>query len=317
MTILDDLRKAFEQGLGGKPRRPGRRGARQGGRRRRQPTTQMERFVDIVSKLFGRRKLTRRDIEQAIELLAGLGIIAQPPPPRAGAPPTVPVPPPYVPSRPPGGPPSRPSRPARPPRPSRPQPAPTDPFDDDIITAEIVGEVEARAGGEPVDPKEASRKKQEAATVHVVQSSNVHSFYYVRNGRSGTLYVTFLSWTPGTKTRSGPGPTYAYFDVPVQKYLRFKSKAIGSSAGRAVWAYLRVLGKGNIARHQHQYSLTRVGPIGVRDTDAYVPRKVTRKGYKTRNLPDLSGRSQLQPREFRVPGNRARGVTARGVRRFI
>ena len=210
------------------------------------------------------------------------------------------------------------------PRPSPPRPTPpplstlrerrreivTAEFAEDPVLAEIVGD------GVPVDPQEASRKRQEAAAVTLVDSSNVHSFYYDRIQKTGTLYVTFLKWTPGSKTRSGAGPTYAYYDVPVQKYVRFKASA-RTSAGKAVWDYLRVRGKGNRARHQHQYGLTRVAALGVRDLEAYVPRKVTRTGFRTRNLPDLSGRSTLREKSFVVRGNAPKGVTRGGVRRFI
>jgi hypothetical protein len=84
------------------------------------------------------------------------------------------------------------------------------------------------------------------------------------------------------------------------------------SAGKAVWDFLRFRGPGNQARSQYTYQLTRVSPLGEPDLDAYVPRKITRKGYRTRNLPDLTGRSTLAPRDFKVPLNPREPRTSRG-----
>ncbi|MFM9961457.1 MAG: hypothetical protein ACKV2Q_09540, partial [Planctomycetaceae bacterium] len=87
-----------------------------------------------------------------------------------------------------------------------------------------------------------------------VESSNVYSFVFEREShRSGILYVTFLAWTPGSKHRSGPGPTYAYYDVPLRKYHEFEQAATTNSAGGAVWDYLRV--RGSVYQHQHQYRI--------------------------------------------------------------
>jgi hypothetical protein len=149
-----------------------------------------------------------------------------------------------------------------------------------------------------------------------VSSSNVYSFVFERTSRrSGILYVTFLAWTPeGGKMRS-PGPTYAYYDVPVIKYESFK-RAAAQSAGKAVWDYLRV--RGSVSDHQHDYRL--VAATLVQQTgEFYIPRKVTQKGYKTRNLPApgvgrrSAMRSTLPPREFVNRGgpNRGRPNTGR------
>lgn len=260
-------------------------------------------FLATVARIFGGRTIGHKEIEAAVRILLASGFEVRPGSrgrrgERQRVSPPKPTPPPF--STLPTG-----------PRGVRPMGEP-------IVTAQVVDPVLAEVVGDgvPVDPQEASRQRQEASTVHLVSSSNVHSFYFVRTQRTGTLYVTFLKWTPGRKTRTGAGPTYAYYDVPVQKYLRFKSAA-KTSAGRAVWDYLRVRGKGNQARHQHQYGLTRVAPLGVRDTEAYVPRKITRTGFRTRNLPDLSGRSTLRPKTFAVAGNRPKAVVSGGVRRFV
>ena len=264
----------------------------------------LTRFLTTVAKIFGKRTVGKPEIEAAVRILLAAGFEVRPGQragrgEKPGTSPPKPTPPPF--STLPTGP-----RGVRP----RGDEIVTAEFADDPVLAEIVGD------GVPVDPQAASRARQEAARVHLVDSSNVHSFYYVRTQKTGTLYVTFLKWTPGSKARSGPGPTYAYFDVPVRKYLRFKQAAKGS-AGKAVWDYLRVRGKGNKARHQHQYALTRVAALGVRDLDAHVPRKVTRTGFRTRNLPDLSGRSTLRPKAFRVKGNAPERTTTGGRTRYI
>lgn len=141
----------------------------------------------------------------------------------------------------------------------------------------------------------------------LVNSSNVYSYVYQRTSKTnGILYVTFLAWSPGGGERSGAGPTYAYYDVPVTKYKAFKREA-GKSAGAAVWDYLRV--RGTHWDHQHQYRL--VGATLVQETgEFYVPRKAVERGYKRRIL---ALRSTLPPRAF-LPdrGTPSRGTPNRG-----
>jgi len=97
-------------------------------------------------------------------------------------------------------------------------------------------------------------------------SSNVHSFRFspeIGEGqaRRGTLYVTFLgaSKVAGKTVRAGKGPTYAYKQVPITTYTRFRSKARGRSAGKAVWDYLRVRG----SRRHHQFIYFKVNDIPI------------------------------------------------------
>lgn len=251
-------------------------------------------FFQILESVFGGRPISRRDVEAAVRIVqaAGFGVTAR----RRARPPGPRLEPPIQ------APPIQKIRPTA--------PLPTD-FEEQVAV---------RREGRPLDPQEERRKKAEAkeeGRIHLVESSNVHSFWFEREGRfDGVLYVAFLAWVPGQKGRSGLGPTYAYYGVPVRKYLRFKTAAAGS-AGRAVWDFLRVRGQGNRHRHQHPYRLT----AGAAPNEAvegnrgvYVPRKVTRTGFRIRNLPDITGRSNLPARSFRVAGNRAR-KTAGG--RFV
>lgn len=263
--------------------------------------TRLAGLLTTVGRLFGTSNIGRREVDAAVRIiLASEASERQPSPRRARRPLRVELPPVTATVIGSGG--------IRRPEPQTSFPRGRQDIQDlPIIDAEIV----EAAGGEAVDPQEARLIKQAAAEVITTpQSSNVHSFYFIKERRhdtltGGILYVTFLAWRPGMKTGErrggGPGPTYAYFGVPLAKWKRFKFKAQFGSAGKAVWDFLRVRGKGNAARHQHQYQLTRVAALGERDLDAYVPRKITRKGYRTRNLPDLSGRSTLQPRDFKVP----------------
>lgn len=131
--------------------------------------------------------------------------------------------------------------------------------------------------------------------MRIVQSSNVYGYYYeveTTPQRGGILYVTF-SGGEG-EDRSGPGATYAYYDVPLEKYRRFQN-ASALSAGNAVWDYLRI--RGTIWNHQHRYRLIQV-------SGDYIPRKATRLGFKPRHLPALGvgrrsfRRSTLAPRTF-------------------
>ncbi len=111
-----------------------------------------------------------------------------------------------------------------------------------------------------------------------VNSSNVWGYFYeLEPGKqkSGILYVTFLAEAPrGGSRPTSAGPTYAYYDVPLKKYESFQ-RASDSSAGKAVWDYLRV--RGSSWDHRYRYKLVQV-------TGDYVPRKATRRGLRTRHL---------------------------------
>lgn len=136
-------------------------------------------------------------------------------------------------------------------------------------------------------------------------SSNVYGYYFEFEARTtGILYVTFLATGVGGQ-RSGPGPTYAYYTVPGRKYHEF-ARATETSAGNAVWDYLRI--RGSMWQHQHNYRL--IQPQG-----DYVPRKATQAGFRTRNVPAIGvgrreyRRSTLPERLF--PRN-DRGAPDRG-----
>lgn len=147
----------------------------------------------------------------------------------------------------------------------------------------------------------------------LVQSSNVYAYYFLPETRnSGILYVTFLYWEEGMKSsdRSGPGPTYAYYDFPIEKYKQFE-RATQDSAGKAVWDYCRI--RGSQHGHQHRYTL-------VQAEGDYVPRKATALGFAARTLlaigegrynPELMRRSTLEPR--RNGGEPNRGTPNRGT----
>jgi hypothetical protein len=119
---------------------------------------------------------------------------------------------------------------------------------------------------------------QESA-LRVVSSSNVYSYAWEPDHEgsiNGVLYVTFLHWEPGMKQdeRTGPGPTYAYYDFPRYRFDAFNKEA-EDSAGRAVWDFCRV--RGSRHAHQHRYRLVAV-------SGEYVPRKATARGFKRRTL---------------------------------
>lgn len=165
---------------------------------------------------------------------------------------------------------------------------------------------ETTAPGTMYSGSEAARKR----LAELDAASGTQRTRMFGTARGGVLYVTFKFWAPkaagtprGTPNPkgSGPGPTYAYYDVPMEKFEQF-SGAIGKSgkgAGSAVWDYLRV--RGSHYGHQHAYRLVdgayvASGGHRVQRGGVYVPRKVvkpkgeTKKGtmiggYATRALP--------------------------------
>jgi hypothetical protein len=162
------------------------------------------------------------------------------------------------------------------------------------------------------------------ASMRTVSSSNVYAYgFQHETATSGILYVTFLDWAPkvfgGDGSRSGPGPTYAYYDFPAAKFRLFQSEA-EASAGSAVWDFCRV--RHSAFEHQHTYRL-------IQTAGDYVPRKATAGGYKARNTNQGKGqaklnrgggaRQQLAPQEIKfrkmLPDRRAapnRGLPDRG-----
>lgn len=137
-------------------------------------------------------------------------------------------------------------------------------------------------------------------------SSNVYSFQY--NYKTSTLYVRYqahrvnrdavelksthglgrvkgsLGRTVGGKT-GGPGPMYAYFDVPVRVFERIIRH---QSAGGAVWDDLRI--RGTAYGHQYAYSLVDAQEIETKEGKGYyVPRKITSSGYRQRSFAPGSG----------------------------
>ena len=119
-------------------------------------------------------------------------------------------------------------------------------------------------------------------------SSNVHGYYFEFESRtSGILYVTFLS----NGENSGPGPTYAYYNVSGRRYHEFR-RATDSSAGKAVWDYLRVRG----SAHSHQVPYRLVG-----SSTGYIPRKATSRGFAARALADR-GTGRRSYRRNTLPG---------------
>lgn len=183
--------------------------------------------------------------------------------------------------------------PPRPPSPPRPPTgnAPTGDDDEEYTPIQLLGRDEGydeRGWAEFV------------ATMRQVESSNVYAYGFQREDASkGILYVTFLNWSPkifgGDGSRSGPGPTYAYYDFPLSKYRAFESEA-ASSAGLAVWDFCRV--RHSMFEHQHTYRLVQSG-------GDYVPRKVTAKGFKARQVANIGighrgghARQQLQPQNI-------------------
>jgi hypothetical protein len=149
---------------------------------------------------------------------------------------------------------------------------------------EAYNEIELLGRDRSYDDPEAVNRLMEK--MRQVSSSNVWGYYFELEGsqHAGLLYVTFLADAPpGGKRPQSPGSTYVYFDVPTKKYHEF-ARASDSSAGKAVWDYLRV--RGTVWQHQHRYKF-------VQNQGEYVPRKVTSTGFRTRH--------QSNPFASRIP----------------
>ena len=200
--------------------------------------------------------------------------------PRPGAP-SQPSPPPPV-----GGPPVQP--PTAPPvqPPVQPPSAPIGPSPQDLRDIEKVEEVYSEIQLLGRDRGHSDDMQAVMDQMRRVASSNVYGYFFELEGgysqrtgkhagkTAGILYVTFLGQLAGGARSNGPGSTYAYYDVPVSKFEEFQS-ASESSAGKAVWDYLRV--RGTSWEHQHRYRLVQVA-------GDYIPRKATRAGFQTRRL---------------------------------
>ena len=194
---------------------------------------------------------------------------------------------------PPPPPPEQPQEPQRPDQPDQPQPPPTPPkqpptppppppkprttggFDDDDGYGKELGYGDIKLLGRDASYDPEDWKVVMDQMRRTPGSSNVYGYYFEFESRThGILYVTFLANYRGVTTE-GPGPTYAYYGVTARKYHEF-ARATDDSAGGAVWDYLRV--RGSTWEHQHNYRLIQV-------TGDYIPRKVTRRGFRTRYLP--------------------------------
>jgi hypothetical protein len=112
-----------------------------------------------------------------------------------------------------------------------------------------------------------------------VNSSNVHSIGY--DLAETRLKIRFLA-TGRNGKRSGAGPMYFYYQVPMRMFKRLRTTG---SKGTWVWDHLRI--RGTVSGHQFDYSLAGLGQGN------YIPRKATYAG---------SGKEVYMPRQFMVNG---------------
>lgn len=104
-----------------------------------------------------------------------------------------------------------------------------------------------------------------------VESSNVYAIGFRWNEQQptkGTLLVRFWEKDSSGK-KTGPGSTYAYYDVHPQVFEAFR---LAASKGKFVWDRLRI--RGTVTGHQFSYRLVGLGRSG------YVPRQATRYGNR-------------------------------------
>ncbi|MGE4105192.1 MAG: hypothetical protein AB7E74_24790, partial [Pirellulales bacterium] len=179
------------------------------------------------------------------------------------------------------------------------------------------------------------RREGEPAALERVTSSNVWAIGY--NAASRTLYVQYKAptlragaiKTKRVKTKRGkkrvrrtgtlgstvvgraeaPGPIYAYYDVPPAVARKVIADAKSSSAGEAVWDYLRI--RGTIHGHRYDYRLSSVGSEAIVVDDRN--RAVDRIHYVPRKAADLG---KFQQRTIEV-GRNPRTGRARVVRSLL
>jgi hypothetical protein len=163
------------------------------------------------------------------------------------------------------------------------------PAGDEPIVLQTVPDdvVEARqAAPGPYSPPRPGEESPFGVEHLTPDSSNVFSYSFrAESRRIGTMYVRYKAWRPGMQDRPNQmGTLYAYYDVPVAKYNAFLNS---SSAGEAVWSYLRR--RGSQWAHQHQYRLLQ-GSVSERGV--YIPRRAV-----ARNRPtiDTLRRSRMSP----------------------
>lgn len=273
------------------------------------------RVADVMS---GNRRLSQKDIQEAVKLLNEFGYEITPRGPATGAPP--------VSRSPVGMPPRRVGQPKTvpmvrqpgqqpPPLPSQRQQGQRSPLQ------QQVGQRRPGQGPPPLWGPETNIDTRRVVPrfaneeIETPESSNVFSFAF--DADVGQLYVTYKAAGPLTNERSGPtqrspsgyrkrphvrGPTYAYGGagrpIPDSLYRALKSD---HSKGEFIWEHLRV--RGSIHGHRYPYMLTS-GEL--RDGSIYVPRKATARGFRVRTVayvdtPIGSGyqESQLPERIFR------------------
>lgn len=172
-------------------------------------------------------------------------------------------------------------------------------------------------------------------------STNVYSFqmHQTPGAKTATLFVTFRaavfkadSFTKGTVSYKGsrsrhqlrgpggvhatgwarpfsPGARYAYYGVPPDLFQEMKDSY---SRGKFVWDRLRI--RGTIHGHRYRYAL--VGAQVLPNAGgAYVPRKATAKGFRTRSLADVgTGRRGFVTSTLPASGN-GTGFRTRGAPR--
>jgi len=232
---------------------------------------------DILS---GGRRVTRRNIEDAVRILTEEGFEVAPAPPEA--PPVIVQPPPVVPRG------VRPA-PAVPPAsiPPLPPQEPADPWPAEHSVRILPRRVRGVYDSIPADIDTFQ------GWILTPQSSNVHAVAY----HEGILYVWYRAAGKPTGYKDGislctgkaykigirpdvPGPIYSYGGAgrPVPQSV-FDAIATSRSPGKQVWDKLRVCG--SQWQHQYVYTLTDV-PMG-----QAVPRKATRRGLAVRNVPNV------------------------------
>lgn len=160
---------------------------------------------------------------------------------------------------------------------------------------ETLVDTRLRATSDPADPR-FNADNGMSPWILTPQSSNVYAFAY--DYMASLLYVVYKATERGKKLNA-PGPTYSYGGAkrpfPARSFDRLRTAA---SKGKFIWNEIRV--RGTVWGHQYPYTLVSASWSTAEFGDRYVPRKATKKGFRTRSIQQVERVGSNRQRRTRL-----------------